>query len=181
MTIEDLRERAGEERERQEKWKRRILYCSAAGCVSCGSKETAESLKQSLKTGGMDTEVEVVGTGCMGLCGEGPLVKVHPDDVLYERVDTSAANAIVTSHVMRGEIVSDHHVDQTAPFFASQVKVVLENCGRINAESLDEYLAVGGYEALGKALGEMQPAEIIDEVRKSGLRGRGGAGYSTPL
>ncbi|MBI3111867.1 MAG: NAD(P)H-dependent oxidoreductase subunit E [Ignavibacteriales bacterium] len=181
MTIEDLRERAGEERERQGKWKRRILYCSAAGCVSCGSKETAESLKQSLKTGGMDTEVEVVGTGCMGLCGEGPLVKVHPDDVLYERVDTSAANAIVTSHMMRGEIVSDHLVDQTVPFFASQVKVVLENCGRINAESLDEYLAAGGYEALGKALGEMQPGEIIDEVRKSGLRGRGGAGYSTGL
>ncbi len=181
MTIEELRERAVEERERQGKWKRRILYCSAAGCVSCGSKGTAEALKQSLKTGGLDTEVEVVGTGCMGLCGEGPLVKVHPDDVLYERVDTSAATAIVTGHIMRGEIVSDHQVDQTTPFFASQVKVVLENCGRINAESIEEYLAVEGYEALGKALGEMQPGEIIDEVRKSGLRGRGGAGYSTGL
>lgn len=181
MTIEELRERAGEERERQGKWKRRILYCSAAGCVSCGSKETAEALKQSLKTGGLDTEVEVVGTGCMGLCGEGPLVKVHPDDVLYERVDTSAATAIVTGHIMRGEIVSDHQVDQTTPFFASQVKVVLENCGRIDAESIDEYLAVEGYEALGKALGEMQPGEIIEEVRKSGLRGRGGAGYSSGL
>ena len=181
MTIEELRERAVEERERQGKWKRRILYCSAAGCVSCGSKGTAEALKQSLKTGGLDTEVEVVGTGCMGLCGEGPLVKVHPDDVLYERVDASAATAIVTGHIMRGEIVSDHQVDQTTPFFASQVKVVLENCGRINAESIEEYLAVEGYEALGKALGEMQPGEIIDEVRKSGLRGRGGAGYSTGL
>ena len=181
MTIEELRERAVEERERQGKWKRRILYCSAAGCVSCGSKGTAEALKQSLKTGGLDTEVEVVGTGCMGLCGEGPLVKVHPDDVLYERVDASAATAIVRGHIMRGEIVSDHQVDQTTPFFASQVKVVLENCGRINAESIEEYLAVEGYEALGKALGEMQPGEIIDEVRKSGLRGRGGAGYSTGL
>ncbi|MEX1277221.1 MAG: NuoF family protein [Bacteroidota bacterium] len=181
MTIEDLRERSQEERDRQGQLKRRILYCSAAGCISCGSKETAAALKQSVKSSGLEGECEIVGTGCMGLCGEGPLVKVQPDDTLFQQVDAPAAGDIVTRHIVKGESLPDHLVDQSAPFFASQVKIVLENCGRINAESIDEYLAVGGYEALGKALSELEPNEIIDELRKSGLRGRGGAGYPTGL
>lgn len=181
MTVEDLRERAQEERDRQGKLKRRILYCSAAGCISCGSKETSAALKQSVKSSGLEGECEIVGTGCMGLCGEGPLVKVQPEDTLFQQVDASAAGDIVTRYMAKGESLPDHLVDQAAPFFASQVKIVLENCGRINAESIDEYLAVGGYEALGKALSEMEPNEIIDELRKSGLRGRGGAGYPTGL
>lgn len=181
MTLEDLRERAQEEQDRQAKLKRRILYCSAAGCISCGSKETAEALKQVVKSNGLEGESEVIGSGCMGLCGEGPLVKILPEDSLFQRVDAAAANGIVTRHIMKGEGIPGHAVDQTSPFFASQVKIVLENCGRINAESIDEYLAVGGYEALGKALSELEPNDIVEEVRKSGLRGRGGAGYSTGL
>ena len=181
MTVEELREVAEKELARQQEYRHRVLYCSAAGCVSCGSGATKEAIKNSLKERGLDKEIEVLGTGCMGLCGQGPLVKVHSDDTLYERVDEGVARRIVEEHIVRGEKVQDNLVDTSAPFFSSQKKIVLENCGKINAESIEEYIAVGGYEALAKCLTEHQPIEVIEIVRKSGLRGRGGAGYPTGL
>jgi bidirectional [NiFe] hydrogenase diaphorase subunit len=181
MTLEELRERAEGERKRHQQYKHRILYCSAAGCVSCGSATVHASLTAALKERGLEKEVEVLGTGCMGLCGEGPLVKVHPEETLYQHVDETVARRIVEEHICQGTVVKENLVDVSDPFFSSQQKIVLQNCGRINAESIDEYIAVGGYEALAKAVTEIQPPDVVEEVRKSGLRGRGGAGYPTGL
>ncbi len=138
MTIEDLRELADSEKARQEGHKNRILYCSAAGCNSCGADATKAALTKSLKENGLDGNCEVLGTGCMGLCGEGPLVKLQSDESLYQRVDEGAAKKIVEEHILHGTKVKENLVDTSAPFFASQQKIVLENCGRINAESIEE-------------------------------------------
>lgn len=181
MTVDELRESAQKERARQESLKHRILYCSAAGCVSCGSMATRDALKSALADRKLDKESEVLGTGCMGLCGQGPLVKVEDDGTLYHNVDEHAARTIVDRHISDGAVVDEHALDTSDPFFAAQMKIVLENCGKINAESIDEYIAADGYEGLAKALTELRPEEVIEEVRKSGLRGRGGAGYPTGL
>ncbi len=181
MTVEDLHELAENERERQKRFRHRILYCSAAGCVSCGSLATRDAIKRALAEQKLDQEVELLGTGCMGLCGEGPLVKVAGDESVYERVDEETGRRIVEEHIMQGKKLEDHLLDNNGPFFASQRKVVLENCGKINAESIEEYIAAEGYEALARVVTELQPADVIEEVRKSGLRGRGGAGYPTGL
>src|SRR5512140_409060 len=181
MTLEELRELADKERARHEQFKHRILYCSAAGCVSSGSTTVRDTLKAALKEKGLENEIEVLGTGCMGLCGEGPLVKVHFDETLYQHVDENVARRIVEEHLCQGKKIKENLVDTSDAFFSAQQKIVLENCGRINAESIEEYIAVGGYEALAKAVTELQPPDVIEEVRKSGLRGRGGAGYPTGL
>ena len=181
MTVEDLQELAEQEQQRQQKFTHRIMYCAAAGCVSCGSQNIRDMIKKALQEKNLAAKAEVIGTGCMGLCGEGPLVKILPDDALYQRVDEPTARRIVEEHLVAGRKVEDHLVDTSHPFFAEQVKIVLENCGRIDAEKIEEYIAVGGYDALAKAVTELQPAEVIEEVRKSGLRGRGGAGYPTGL
>jgi bidirectional [NiFe] hydrogenase diaphorase subunit len=181
MTLEELRDLAAEERSRHEQFKHRVLYCAAAGCVSCGSTAVRDTLKAALKEKGLEKEVEVIGTGCMGLCGEGPLVKIQSDATLYQHVDETVARRIVDEHLCEGKKVQENLVDTSDAFFSAQQKIVLENCGRINAESVDEYIAGGGYEALAKAVTELQPQDVIDEVRKSGLRGRGGAGYPTGL
>jgi bidirectional [NiFe] hydrogenase diaphorase subunit len=181
MTVDDLRERAEEEQARQQKYRHRVFYCAAAGCVSCGSNSVRDAFGAALKARGLENEVEVIGTGCMGLCGEGPLVRIAPDNTLYQHVDAAAAETIVADHIAGGKKVAAHLVDTTSPFFASQLKIVLENCGAIDSENIDGYIAAGGYEGLARAVTEMQPPEVIEEVRKSGLRGRGGAGYPTGL
>ncbi|MFA6457528.1 MAG: NuoF family protein [Bacteroidota bacterium] len=181
MTQEDLQELSEKELQRQGEKKHRILYCSAAGCVSCGGEKASAALKAKIKEHGLEKECEVVGTGCLGLCGEGPLVKVQTDNTLYQNVDVAAAEQIVESHILKNQKVKANLSDISQPFFAAQTKIVLENCGAIDSESIEEYIAASGYEALAKVLNEMQPAEVIEEIRKSGLRGRGGAGYSTGL
>ena len=181
MTVEELKEVAEKEQVRQQEYKHRLFYCSAAGCMSCGSAGVKDALTRALKEKGLEKECEVIGTGCMGLCGEGPLVKVFPDETLYQRVGENVAGRIVSEHLAAGKKVEENLVNTSDPFFAAQQKVVLENCGRINSESIEEYISVGGYEALAKVLTEVQPGEVIEEVRKSGLRGRGGAGYPAGL
>ncbi len=181
MTLEDLQELSDKEQQRQSEKKHRILYCSAAGCVSCGSDTVSKALRMKIKEHALEKDCEVIGTGCLGLCGEGPLVKMQRDDTLYQNVDVLAAEQIVVSHILNNKKVEKHICDTSTPFFASQTKIVLENCGVINSESIDEYIAARGYEALAKAVTEMLPADVIEEIRKSGLRGRGGAGYSTGL
>lgn len=181
MTVEELREIAEKERARQTQYKFRILYCSSAGCVSSGCESAREALKKALNKHGLTKECEVAGTGCLGLCGEGPLVFIQTDQTLYQRVTPEVAQRIVEQHLLKGEIVKENQLDLNDPFFASQKKVVLENMGKTNAESVEEYIAADGYEALAKALTEMTPEDVINEVRKAGLRGRGGAGYPTGL
>ena len=181
MTFEELQEFGEQERERQKKFKHRILYCSAAGCISCGSEKTRDAFKEALKEKHLEKDCEVLGTGCMGLCGEGPLVKVHSDETLYEHVDAEAAKKIVDQHIVNEKVVKENLIDPDDPFLSSQMRIVLENCGKINAERIEEYIAVGGYEALAKVISELSPDDVIEEIRKSGLRGRGGAGYPTGL
>ena len=181
MTVEELREVAETERARQGNFRHRITYCSAAGCASCGGIAVHEALAKALKARNLENEVELAGTGCMGLCGEGPLVRSVGDGTLYQRVDVAVAEKIIEEHIVQGKKVAENLVDTTDPFFASQVKIVLENCGTTDSEKIDDYIAAGGYEALAKAVTELQPAGVVEEIRKSGLRGRGGAGYPTGL
>ena len=181
MTVEDLGEVAEQERARQHQFRHRVVYCAAAGCISCGSRNVRDAFAEALKARDMEKDVEVVGTGCMGLCGEGPLVRIPADGTLYQHVDAAVAARIVDEHLGKGKKVQENLVDTSLPFFTSQVKVVLEHCGVIDSESIEGYIADGGYAALAKAVTEMKPVDVIDEVRKSGLRGRGGAGYPTGL
>jgi bidirectional [NiFe] hydrogenase diaphorase subunit len=181
MNIEDLHETAEKEHERQAKFTWRILCCSAAGCVSGGGDAARNAMKNAVKEHGLEKDVEILGTGCLGLCGEGPLVRIHNDGTLYEHVDEETGRRIIEEHVIGGKTVEGHKVDLNAPFFTAQMKIVSENCGEINAESIDEYIGADGYKALAKAVTEMSPTDVVEEVRKSGIRGRGGAGYPTGL
>ena len=181
MTVEELREVAEKETARQAEYRHRITCCSAAGCASCGGTAVHDALAKAIKARNLEKEVELAGTGCMGLCGEGPLVRIAGDGTLYQRVDAAVAERIIEEHIAQGKKVEENLVDTSDPFFSSQVKIVLENCGSTDSEKIDDYIAAGGYEALAKAVTEMQPAEVVEEVRKSGLRGRGGAGYPTGL
>ena len=181
MTVEDLRDVAEKEQRRQTQLQHRILYCSSAGCVSGGCDAVKSALKRAIDEKGLSSNVELVGTGCLGLCGEGPLVLVSSGPTLYQRVNEEAARRIVEEHIVAGNPVKEHLLDLSGSFFTAQKKIVLENMGRINSESIEEYIAAGGYEALAKVLTEMAPEEVIAEIRKSGLRGRGGAGYPTGL
>ncbi len=181
MTVEELKELSQKEKARQQKFKYRILFCSAAGCVSCGSNALKDIFKEALKENSLDKKCELVGTGCMGLCGEGPLVKILPDGTLYKKVDAETVKKIVRGHLINQQPVKENIIEPSHLFFASQQKVVLENCGEIYADSIEEYIAADGYEALAKVLTELKPEEVIEEIRKSGLRGRGGAGYPTGL
>ncbi len=181
MTVEDLRELAEKERERQAQFEHRILYCSSAGCVSSGCDAVKTELKKAIDELDLSKKCELIGTGCLGLCGEGPLVFVHSDPTLYQHVDAKVARRIVEGHIVWGEKVKENEIDLNDSFFASQKKIVLKNMGNINSESIEEYIAAEGYEALAKALTEMVPEEVIAEIRKAGLRGRGGAGYPTGL
>ena len=182
MTIDELRELAENERTRQKQYISRILYCSSAGCLSGGSDSVKAEFKKAIEEKGLGKTCELVGTGCLGLCGEGPLVLVQSTDMtLYQHVDAKTARRIVEEHIVSGKKVEEYQIDVNGPFFSSQKKIVLENMGKINAESIEEYIAAGGYEALAKAVTEMKPEELIGEIRKAGLRGRGGAGYPTGL
>ena len=181
MTVEELKELAEKELERQHQYKHRITYCSAAGCASCGGNAVRDTLAKTIKARNLEKDFEIAGTGCMGLCGEGPLVRIAEDGALYQRVDAGIAERIIDEHILQGKPVAENLVDTTNPFFSSQMKIVLENCGTMDSERIDDYIASGGYEALAKAVTEMQPAEVAEEVRRSGIRGRGGAGYPTGL
>ena len=181
MTIEDLRELAEKERTRQAQFEHRIMYCSSAGCVSSGCDAVKVEMKRAIDELGLTKKCELIGTGCLGLCGEGPLVFVHSDPTLYQHVNGAVARRIVEEHIGQGKKVKENEIDLNDTFFASQKKIVLENMGKINAESIEEYIAADGYEALAKVLSEMSPEEVIGEIRKAGLRGRGGAGYPTGL
>lgn len=181
MKLEELHLLAEKELARQKAFSNRILVCSSTGCIACNSGATRDGFIAALKEQGLENEIEVMGTGCMGLCALGPLALIEGDDRLYQNVDGSVASKIVARHIVGGEVFHDNILDTEDPFFASQMKVVLEHCGRIDPGRIEEYIAVGGYSALAKAITEMKPEEVIEEIRKSGLRGRGGAGYPTGL
>ncbi|MBQ8682170.1 MAG: NADH-quinone oxidoreductase subunit NuoF [Selenomonadales bacterium] len=171
--------------------KREVLIC-AGGCISSGSNKVQAALRRELIDRGLDREVRIVATGCHGFCEMGPLVTVYPEGAFYVRVTEDDVKEIVEKHLIGGEIVerllyqdpvSNERIlhSEDIDFYKKQMRFVLANCGHIDAEDLNAYLAVGGYNALKKVLTEMSPEEVIEEVKASGLRGRGGGGFPTGL
>jgi NADH:ubiquinone oxidoreductase subunit F (NADH-binding)/(2Fe-2S) ferredoxin/Pyruvate/2-oxoacid:ferredoxin oxidoreductase delta subunit len=175
-----------------EKYKMHILICGGTGCRASASEAIQNNLQDALKAKGLDQEVQVVMTGCFGFCEKGPIVKILPDNTFYVEVKPEDAEELVEEHIVKGrkvmrllyvdpekkEVISDSkHMD----FYKKQIRIALRNCGFINPENIDEYIARDGYAALGKCLTDMTPQSVIDEIKESGLRGRGGGGFPTGL
>jgi bidirectional [NiFe] hydrogenase diaphorase subunit len=179
MSPEELRDIASAEQESRRKFRQEIRVCTAAACLSCGSDGVKKAIEKEVKDSGMVSSCQVKGVGCMGLCSNGPLVAVEPTGDLYQHVTDDDAEDIVRS--LDGQPVARLVCDTRQPFFARQQKIVLENSGVVDPERIEDYIARTGYAALLKALTETSPQEVVQEVMKSGLRGRGGAGYPTGL
>jgi bidirectional [NiFe] hydrogenase diaphorase subunit len=179
MTVDELQQLALKEQEAKQRYCCRINVCVATGCIMCGSERVKEAIEEAVKARGLEKEVLVQGVGCLGLCSAGPMIYVEPDGIIYHKVTPEDAPAIVQGLVSTP--VERLICPPDLPFFKRQVKIVMENSGTIDPERIEDYIAVGGYQALIKALTEMSPSEVIEEVTKSGLRGRGGAGYPTGL
>jgi bidirectional [NiFe] hydrogenase diaphorase subunit len=156
-----------------------INVCVAAGCLSSGSDKVKEALEQEVREHGLDHKCKVKGVGCLGLCSQGTLVAVEKQSVIYKQVTPADAKEIVEN--LDRKPVERLKCDTDSPFFKRQTKIVLENSGIIDPEKIEDYLIADGYNALTKALTEMSPHDVIDQISKSGLRGRGGAGYPTGL
>lgn len=157
----------------------RLRVCTAAGCLSSAASDVRERLEEAVDLAGLRGKGEVCSVGCMRLCCEGPLVQVDPEGALYERVTPEQAASIVAG--LGGGAVSARRGSTDRPFFTRQKSIVLEHSGKIEPERIESYIAAGGYRSLYEVAHEMQPAEVIDAVTRSGLRGRGGAGYPTGL
>nr|MBN1228235.1 NAD(P)H-dependent oxidoreductase subunit E [Anaerolineae bacterium] len=217
MDFSKLQELAQKERERQEQYKHRIFCCTSTACLSAGAGATHSMLEQSVAACEChEHEVEVVATGCMGLCSRGPLVRVETKDepdVVYQRVSPEVALKIVAEHLPIPPDDKDDTADEEGdilphdfphfraslrkaqeqkgleqyvlsldhPFFTKQVKVVLSEIGHVDPQSLEDYLAHGGYQALAHVLANMTPEDVCQTILKSGLRGRGGAGFPTGM
>ncbi|HOJ10456.1 MAG TPA: NAD(P)H-dependent oxidoreductase subunit E, partial [Clostridiales bacterium] len=171
-----------------------VLVCGGTGCTSSNSQKVIDEFEVQLKKNSIDNEVKVIKTGCFGLCAQGPIVVVYPEGAMYTMVKPEDVNEIVEEHLIKGRIVKrllhaethaeedgQHKSMEHVDFFKKQLRVALRNCGVINPENIDEYIAHDGYRALAKALIEMKPQEVIDTIKKSGLRGRGGGGFPTGL
>ncbi|MBO5098790.1 MAG: NADH-quinone oxidoreductase subunit NuoF [Clostridia bacterium] len=169
-----------------------VLICGGTGCTSSGSVALQDEFDARIKENGLENEVKVVQTGCFGLCALGPIVVVYPEGAFYSRVEKDDVKEIVEEHLLKGRIVKRLLYSETVEednikslnetnFYAKQKRVALRNCGVINPESIDEYIAIDGYQALGKVLTEMTPEEVIQMIKDSGLRGRGGGGFPTGM
>ena len=169
-----------------------VLICGGTGCTSSGSVALQDEFEARLKENGLENEVKLVQTGCFGLCALGPIVVVYPEGAFYSRVEKDDVKEIVEEHLLKGRIVTRLLYDETVQedsikslnetqFYAKQKRVALRNCGVINPDNIEEYIAVDGYQALGKALTEMTREEVIQMIKDSGLRGRGGGGFPTGM
>ncbi len=167
-----------------------VLVCGGTGCTSSGSQQIIEAFEREIKANDLENEVAVVRTGCHGLCALGPIVLVYPEGSFYSMVKAEDVPEIVSEHLLKGRVVTRLLYDETVQdaeviplvetgFYKKQKRVALRNCGVINPENIEEYIAVDGYQALGKVLTEMTPEQVIDTILASGLRGRGGAGFPT--
>lgn len=176
----------------QENSKKELLVCGDTGCRAANSMPIIDSLKAEIKNAGLEDIVSVSLTGCFGFCAQGPIIKVHPDNVFYVKVNADDAKEIVQEHLVKGNVVdrllyleaSENkkvHASEDISFYKQQMRIALHNCGYINPEKVEDYIANDGYLTLGKCLTELTPEQVIEEVKVSGLRGRGGAGFPTGI
>jgi NADP-reducing hydrogenase subunit HndC len=171
-------------------YKMHLLVCGGTGCKASESEQIKENLLEELEKHNLNDEVQVVMTGCFGFCEKGPIVKILPDNTFYVQVKPEDAASIVEEHLIKGRKVThllyqdpetelsvsdSKHMD----FYKKQVRIALRNCGFIDPENIEEYIARDGYAALAKCIGTMTPREVIDEIKLSGQRGRGGGGFPT--
>ncbi len=169
-----------------------VLVCGGTGCTSSRSEQIIEEMEKQLKDKGLDKEIKVVKTGCFGLCALGPIMIVYPEGAFYSKVKVDDVAEIVEEHLLKGRIVKRLLYDETieednikslneVDFYKKQKRVALRNCGVIDPENIDEYIAFDGYKALGKVLTEMTPEQVVETIKASGLRGRGGGGFPTGM
>lgn len=169
-----------------------VLVCTGTGCVSSGAKTLKEKMEEELAAKDMSGEIKIVETGCHGFCEKGPIMVVYPEGVFYCQVQADDIGEIVEEHLLKGRTVErllfkEPMTEEQIPsyqdidFYKKQQRIALVNCGKIDPEDIDEYIALGGYEAAGSVLTEMEPHEVIDTIKDSGLRGRGGGGFPTGL
>jgi NADP-reducing hydrogenase subunit HndC len=174
------------------KYKKHLLVCGGTGCRASASDSIVEKFKFELATKGLENDVQVIMTGCVGLCEKGPIVKVLPDNIYYTQVKPEDVTEIIAEHIVKGKKVTRlqyfdaANKDQISSakksgFNRKQIRIALRNCGFINPENITDYIARDGYQAIGKVLTEYTPAQTIDIIKKSGLRGRGGGGFPTGL
>ena len=167
-----------------------VLVCGGTGCTSSNSAAIIEAMESELKKQGLENEVKVIRTGCFGLCALGPIMVVYPEGAFYSQVKVDDVPEIVEEHLLKGRMVKRLLYDETVKqddvkslketdFYKKQHRVALRNCGVIDPENIDEYIAYDGYQALAKCLTELKPEEVVDIVKASGLRGRGGGGFPT--
>lgn len=167
-----------------------VLICEGGACISSHSLEVEDELKKQIARYNLKDKVKIIKTGCMGPCQYGPLMLVYPEGILYKELTPADIKEIVEEHFLKGRVVEKFlfksditgeiiREKENLPFFQKQVKIVLKNCGAIDPENIEEYINNGGYEALEKALTELSPSQAIQEIKDSGLRGRGGAGFPT--
>jgi len=173
-------------------YKMHLLVCGGTGCRASESDMLFQNLKNEILEKGLENDVQVITTGCFGFCEKGPIVKVMPDNTFYTQVKPEDAIEIVAEHVIKGRRVhrllyinpeTEQHVADSKHmgFYRKQLRIALRNCGFIDPENIEEYISRDGYAALAKCLTEMTPAQVIEEMKKSGLRGRGGGGFPTGL
>ena len=159
-----------------------VLCCGGTGCTSSGCEAIVKEMEAQLASHGLDKEIKVIKTGCFGLCALGPIMVVYPEGAFYSRVKVEDVKEIVEEHLLKGRIVKHLLYEETVEedgnikslnetnFYANQMRIALRNCGVIDPENIEEYIAVDGYKALGKVLTQMKPEEVIEEILKSGLR-----------
>ena len=168
-----------------------VLICGGTACFSGGGDKIVDEFKAQLKAQGLDTTVQVVATGCLGFCEQGPIVKILPQGTFYVQVKPEDVKEIINEHLVKGRVVqrlcydpnqaTNLVAEANIPFYQKQYRIVLRNCGVIDPEKIDDYIARDGYKAIEKVLFEMTPEQVVEEILKSGLRGRGGAGFPTGM
>src|SRR5690554_6341858 len=167
-----------------------LLICCGSGCISAGALKIKDRFIEILEEKDLRSEVNIIETGCMGPCDFGPVLLVYPEGIFYQKVTVEDVEEVIDEHLLKGRPVTRLMVTENEelrvtkkeiPFYQKQVKIALENCGYIDPESMNEYIATGGFEAIGKVLTEMSQLETINLIKESGLRGRGGGGFPTGL
>ncbi|MBF0205687.1 MAG: NAD(P)H-dependent oxidoreductase subunit E, partial [Oligoflexia bacterium] len=170
---------------------RHVLICVGGGCLASGSEKIKSAFERGIRKYNLEGKVEIVGTGCMGPCSDGPVLRIAPDNVFYQNISENDVEEIIVKHLLEGKVVEKFlrknlaQVPMSRPndieYFKLQKKIALQNCGVIDPLSIDEYIAMDGYQALAKSLSSYSGDKVVEEIKLSGLRGRGGGGFSTGL